>query len=96
MAQAPRPGMPPPPVQQQQPPPQRTTQVNIHGVAAPQPNMAPDEPEPEGLSDNTRAEMEAGRKNLGQHSRRNDAEHEAGRRANQQRSGNRNPDETNP
>jgi hypothetical protein len=88
MAQAPRPGMPPPPAQ-----PQPRQQVNIHGVASPPPNMAPDEPEPEGLSDNTRAEMEAGRKNLGQHSRRNDAEHEAGRRANQQRGGG---PETNP
>jgi hypothetical protein len=97
MAQAPRPGMPPPPAQQ---PVQRTTQVNIHGVAAPQPNMAPDEPEPENLGDNTRAEMEAGRKNLQQYGRRSNAEHEAGRRANRQRSGAPEPDpndtETNP
>ena len=47
--------------------------------------MAPDESEPEGLSDNTRAEMNAGKANLAQYSKRNDAEHEAGRRANQVR-----------
>ena len=110
MAQAPqKPATPPPTAPQQRsaipPAPQQQPaarqQVNIHGMVAPQPNMAPDEPEPEGLSDNTRAEMAAGRKNLGQHSRRNNAEHEAGRRANRQRSGAAEPDpetepETNP
>jgi hypothetical protein len=92
MAQAPRPGIPPTPPQQpsaQQPsvqqPSARTQQVNIHGVAAPSPNMAPDEPEPEGLGDNTRAEMEAGKKNLAQFAKRHDAEHEAGRHANRAR-----------
>jgi hypothetical protein len=33
------------------------------------------------VGDNTRAEMEAGRNNLQQYRRRDDAEHEAGRRA---------------
>src|SRR4029077_3867968 len=88
MAQAPRTGIPPAPpatrppssapgADQRQPPHQ---QVNIHGQP-PQPNMAPPEEAPSGLGDNTRAEMEAGRNNLQQYSRRDNAEHEAGRRA---------------
>jgi hypothetical protein len=89
MAQPPnRTGIPPAPPtldpRTGQPPP---TQVNIHGQA-PQPNMAPPENEPEGLGDNTRAEMEAGRKNLTQYRRRDDAEHEAGRRVLAQHAGN--------
>jgi hypothetical protein len=36
---------------------------------------------PSGLSDNTQAEMEAGRTALDQYDDRNHAEHEAGRRA---------------
>jgi hypothetical protein len=87
MAQAPvaRPGIPPaqPPAQ----PPAARTQVNIHGVA-PEPNMAPPDDTPEEtLGDNTRAEMTAGKKNLDHYSKRNNAEHEAGQRAVQQRSG---------
>jgi hypothetical protein len=46
--------------------------------------MAPPEEPQSGLADNTRAEMEAGRKNLGQYTRRDDAEHEAGRKVLQQ------------
>jgi hypothetical protein len=55
-------------------------QVNIHGQP-PKPNMAPPEEAPSGLGDNTRAEMEAGKANLAQYAKRNDAEHEAGRKA---------------
>jgi hypothetical protein len=89
MAQPPnRTGIPPapPPLDPRtgQPPP---AQVNIHGQP-PAPNMAPPESPPEGLGDNTRAEMEAGRKNLSQYRRRDDAEHEAGRAALSQRVGN--------
>lgn len=79
---------PEPPSQQQeadtgqrQPPHQ---QVNIHGQP-PQPNMAPPQEAPSGLSDNTIAEMEAGRKNLQQYGARDDAEHDAGRQALEQR-----------
>ena len=60
-------------------------QVNIHGQP-PRPHMAPSEEAPSGLGDNTRAEMDAGRANLQQYAKRNDAEHEAGRHANEQRS----------
>ena len=63
----------------------RPGQVNIHGQA-PKPHMAPQEENQKGLGDNTRAEMDAGKANLAQYSRRNDAEHEAGRHANEQRS----------
>ena len=63
-------------------------QVTMHGQP-PAPNMAPPEEAPEGLGDNTRAEMEAGRRNLSQYRRRDDAEHEAGRAALAQRAGNR-------
>lgn len=80
MAQTPKQGIPPappPPNPNSQPPLER---VNIHGQP-PAPNMAPPESPPEGLGDNTRAEMEAGRKNLSQYSRRDNAEHAAGRRA---------------
>jgi hypothetical protein len=41
--------------------------------------MAPPEDNQSGLADNTRAEMDAGKKNLEQYHRRDDAEHEAGR-----------------
>jgi hypothetical protein len=59
-------------------------QVNIHGQG-PQPNMAPPpEDNQSGLADNTRAEMEAGKKNLQQYTKRDDAEHEAGRKVLQQ------------
>ena len=61
-----------------------SSQVNIHGHP-PQSHMAPPEEPLSGLGDNTRAEMEAGRRNLQQYTRRNDAEHEAGRAALQQR-----------
>jgi hypothetical protein len=54
--------------------------VNIYGQP-PEPNMAPDEPTQEGLSDNTKAEMVAGQKVLGQRRQRDDDEHAAGRRA---------------
>ena len=60
-------------------------QVNIHG-RPPTPNMAPTAEPPSGLGDNTRAEMEAGKANLAQYSKRNDDEHEAGRHAINQRS----------
>jgi hypothetical protein len=46
--------------------------------------MAPPEDTPSGLAENTRAEMEAGKKNLQQYNRRDDAEHEAGRKVLQQ------------
>jgi hypothetical protein len=58
-------------------------QVNIHGQG-PRPNMAPPEEPLSGLADNTRAEMEAGKNNLRQYTRRDDAEHEAGRKVLQQ------------
>lgn len=96
MAQAPqKPAIPSAPA------PAARAQVNIHGQA-PQPNMAPpdDDISEEGLGDNTRAEMAAGKANLQKHGRRNNAEHEAGRRVNRQRSGAPEPDtndtETNP
>ena len=60
-------------------------QVNIHGQP-PKAHMAPEAKPPSGLGDNTRAEMEAGKANLQQYSKRNDAEHEAGRHAIEQRS----------
>lgn len=57
-------------------------QVNIHGIP-PKPHM--EEPSPpideQGLSANTRAEMEAGRKALEMNKARLEAEYEAGRRA---------------
>jgi hypothetical protein len=56
--------------------------VNIHGQH-PQPNMAPPEESPKGRGDNTKAEMNAGKENLAQYAKRNDAEHEAGRHANE-------------
>jgi hypothetical protein len=56
----------------------RPGQVNIHGQP-PQPNMAPPENRPSGLADNTQAEMDAGKRNLQQYTRRDDSEHEAGR-----------------
>lgn len=54
-------------------------QVSMPGQG-PSPNIHPQEGEPSGLADNTRAEMEAGKKNLQQYNRRDDAEHEAGRK----------------
>ena len=63
----------------------RPGQVNIHGQP-PKSHMAPEAKPPSGLGDNTRAEMEAGKANLQQYSKRNDAEHEAGRHAVEQRS----------
>jgi hypothetical protein len=89
MAQAPRPGLPPDPnagknIHGQPNVPASRVQTTIPGQP-PQANMAFDDSEPEGLSDNTRAEMNAGKANLAQYSKRNDAEHEAGRRANQVR-----------
>ena len=67
------------------PHPATREQVNIHGQA-PKAHMAPTEEPPSGLGDNTRAEMDAGKANLAQYSKRNDAEHEAGRHAVEQRS----------
>ena len=64
---------------------QHPGQVNIHGQA-PKPHMAPEAEPPSGLGDNTRAEMDAGKTNLAQYAKRNDAEHEAGRHAVEQRS----------
>lgn len=63
------------PPEQRQPPP---SQVNIHGQG-PRPNMAPPTEDQKGLADNTRAEMDAGKKNLEQYTKRDNAEHEAGR-----------------
>ena len=54
--------------------------TNVPGQP-PQSDMAPPEEASEGLGDNTRAEMDAGKKNLAQYSKRNDAEHQAGQRA---------------
>jgi hypothetical protein len=65
----------PSPTEEAQPQP---GQVNIRGQG-PRPNMAPPEDNQSGLADNTRAEMDAGRQNLQQYNRRDDAEHEAGR-----------------
>jgi hypothetical protein len=79
-------GQPNPPPPSQQPPDPHQAQVNVEG-RPPQPNLFPEDEPPEGLGDNTLAEMEAGRKNLAQYGNRNNAEHEAGRRAVQQRSG---------
>jgi hypothetical protein len=50
----------------------------------PQPNMAPPTPELDGIHDNTRAEMEAGRKNLKHHTQRDDEEHAYGQKVLQQ------------
>lgn len=55
--------------------------------------MAPPVAAQSGLGDNTRAEMEAGRANLAQYNRRDTAEHEAGRRALEQRADRTNPRE---
>jgi hypothetical protein len=77
-------GQPNPP-----PPSPPLEQINIQGQP-PESNMAPpedDEPQA-GLGDNTRAEMAAGRANLAQYDKRNNAEHEAGRHANRQRNPN--------
>jgi hypothetical protein len=46
--------------------------------------MAPPQDSQSGLADNTRAEMEAGKTNLKQYTKRDDAEHEAGRKVLQQ------------
>jgi hypothetical protein len=46
--------------------------------------MAPPKEAQSGLADNTRAEMDAGKKNLQQYVKRDDAEHEAGRKVLQQ------------
>lgn len=69
-----------PPTQgRQSAPPAVQQQVNIHGQP-PQSNMAVDESEPKGLSDNTKAEMDAGKKVLGQRQQRDNAEHTAGKK----------------
>jgi hypothetical protein len=84
-----------------EPNPQPTTQaaqtqqqplerVNIHGQP-PQADMAPPEEAQEGLGDNTKAEMAAGKANLKQYSKRDDAEHAAGRHANRARNPQGNP-----
>jgi hypothetical protein len=64
--------------------------VNIHGQP-PQADMAPPEETQEGLGDNTKAEMAAGKANLKQYSKRDDAEHAAGRHANRARNPQGNP-----
>jgi hypothetical protein len=46
--------------------------------------MAPPQDSQSGLADNTRAEMEAGKTNLKQYTKRDDAEHEVGRKVLQQ------------
>jgi hypothetical protein len=81
MAQPPvrTPASPPTQGRQSAVPAAQQQQVNIHGQP-PQPNMAPDEPVLEGLSDNTKAEMDAGKKVLGQRRQRDDAEHTAGKK----------------
>jgi hypothetical protein len=84
-----------------EPNPQPTTQaaqtqqqplerVNIHGQP-PQADMAPPEEAQEGLGDNTKAEMA----NLKQYSKREDAEHAAGRHANRARNPQGNPQDNN-
>jgi hypothetical protein len=95
MAQPPKQGIPPNPNHphgtnihgQPNPPPDQGTpdpkqpqpaSVNIHG-RPPESNMAPPADTPKGVGDNTRAEMDAGKKNLDQYKKRDDAEHEAGR-----------------
>ena len=85
MAQAPRPGLPPDPnagknIHGQPNVPASRVQTTIPGQP-PQANMAPPEEISEEISDNTRAEMEAGRNNVAQRIERDNAEHEAGRRA---------------
>lgn len=87
-----QPNPPPPPDEPRQPHPATREQVNLHGQP-PQPNMAPPVAAQSGLGDNTRAEMEAGRANLAQYNRRDTAEHEAGRRALEQRADRTNPRE---
>jgi hypothetical protein len=93
MAQPPRQGIPP------APPQDPNAGLNIHGQPnrpqpqtdpvstpgqGPRPNMAPPVGPQSGLGDNTRAEMEAGKKNLEQYTKRDDAEHETGRKVLQQ------------
>jgi hypothetical protein len=85
MAQSPKSGIPPSPdpnagrnIHGQPNLPDPPSQVNVPGQP-PQPNMALPPNTPSGLADNTNAEMEAGRHNLKQYLRRDDAEHEAGR-----------------
>jgi hypothetical protein len=57
-------------------------QFNIHGVETPPPsNMAPPAFQVGGISDNTKAEMMAGKRMLDQYSHRNDAELTAGQNA---------------
>jgi hypothetical protein len=93
MAQPPKQAIPP------APPTDPNAGKNIHGQPntppnpnsteaghGPQPDMAPPENAPKGLADNTRAEMEAGKKHLEQHAHRHDAEHETGRKVIQQHS----------
>jgi hypothetical protein len=66
----------------QPPPPQSDAQpgqVDLEGTG-PRPDMASPPNAPTAFADNTRAEMDAGRANLRQYSRRDDAEHEAGRK----------------
>ena len=88
---APKQAAPPPPVPPQQagpgippkPTPDPTAQtqltLNIHGVVqGPHPNMAP-EADLSGLTDATRAEMEAGKAALGKFSDRTRAEMEYGK-----------------
>lgn len=81
MAQPPKPAIPPDP----------NAGKNIHGQPnypmpgqPPQANMAPLPKEAGSIADNTKAEMEAGKKNLAQYTQRDDAEHEAGRKTLQQ------------
>jgi hypothetical protein len=94
MAQPPKQGIPPAPPtdpnagrnihgQPNYPTQPQPDQVNIPGQP-PQPNMAPPEDNQSGLADNTRAEMEAGKRNLQQYTHRDDAEHDAGQKVLQQ------------
>jgi hypothetical protein len=63
------------------PHPATREQVNIHGQGPKSHTAPPEEGSQKGLGDNTKAEMEAGKANLAQFGKRDDAEHEAGRHA---------------
>jgi hypothetical protein len=76
-----QPNQPPDPNRPENPNPNREGSLPGQG---PRPNMAPPQGPQSGLADNTKAEMEAGKKNLEQYVKRDDAEHEAGRKILQQ------------
>ena len=73
----PNPNPPPPPTPNPAPQPQPRTNVTVPG-RQPEPDIVDSDPETRGLSDNTKAEMEAGRTTVEQYERRNDAEFDAG------------------